>query len=162
MLASSHYRNVSKQTTRCILTLSNEFIFDLFLALDSICAFGVLVSKWSRLPPIQYQQSRSEMSIDNVCISVTNETSFLRETQMAGKGYALHHWVQMFLTGIQFRQFNNTLFNLFLYEVISDIDDDQLTNLSPPRNCMPPDVLLRESRQLIKVEAIICELSSQP
>ncbi|GJS83712.1 hypothetical protein Tco_0750253 [Tanacetum coccineum] len=25
--------------------------------------------------------------------------------------------------------------------------DDQLTNLSPPRNCMPPDVLLRESRQ---------------
>ncbi|GJZ65506.1 hypothetical protein Tco_0622202 [Tanacetum coccineum] len=25
--------------------------------------------------------------------------------------------------------------------------DDQLTNLSPPRNYMPPDVLLRESRQ---------------
>nr|GEZ62271.1 hypothetical protein [Tanacetum cinerariifolium] len=24
--------------------------------------------------------------------------------------------------------------------------DDQLTNLSPPRNCMPPDVLLHESR----------------
>ncbi|GJS49022.1 hypothetical protein Tco_0599143 [Tanacetum coccineum] len=24
--------------------------------------------------------------------------------------------------------------------------DDQLTSLSPPRNCMPPDVLLRESR----------------
>ncbi|GKF70032.1 hypothetical protein Tco_0203089, partial [Tanacetum coccineum] len=75
--------------------------------------------------------------------------------------------------------FNNTLFNIFLYEVISDIDvlgtgmldwiarddkdtysdsaedievqscvlDDHLTNLSPPRNYMPPDVLLRELRQ---------------
>ncbi|GKG03655.1 hypothetical protein Tco_0311291, partial [Tanacetum coccineum] len=32
-------------------------------------------------------------------------------------------------------------------EVQSCFLDDQLTNLSPPRNCMPPDVLLRESRQ---------------
>ncbi|GJV21770.1 hypothetical protein Tco_1370790 [Tanacetum coccineum] len=32
-------------------------------------------------------------------------------------------------------------------EVQSYFLDDQLTNLSPPRNCMPPDVLLRESRQ---------------
>ncbi|GKD06253.1 hypothetical protein Tco_1181227, partial [Tanacetum coccineum] len=45
--------------------------------IDSICALLVLViGGWSRLPPIQYQQSRSEMSIDNVCISMTNETSF--------------------------------------------------------------------------------------
>ncbi|GJS09287.1 hypothetical protein Tco_0366083 [Tanacetum coccineum] len=29
-------------------------------------------------------------------------------------------------------------------EVQSYFLDDQLTNLSPPRNCMPPDVLLRE------------------
>ncbi|GJW37501.1 putative reverse transcriptase domain-containing protein [Tanacetum coccineum] len=34
---------------------------------DSICALLVLaIGGWSRLPPIQYQQSRSEMSIDNV------------------------------------------------------------------------------------------------
>ncbi|GKG37282.1 hypothetical protein Tco_0447455, partial [Tanacetum coccineum] len=33
-------------------------------------------------------------------------------------------------------------------EVQSCFLDDHLTNLSPPRNCMPPDVLLRESRQL--------------
>ncbi|GJZ90159.1 hypothetical protein Tco_0662086 [Tanacetum coccineum] len=32
-------------------------------------------------------------------------------------------------------------------EVQSYFLDDQLTNLSPPRNCMPPDVLLRKSRQ---------------
>ncbi|GKG05390.1 hypothetical protein Tco_0325476 [Tanacetum coccineum] len=32
-------------------------------------------------------------------------------------------------------------------EVQSCFLDDQLTNLSPPRNCMPPDVLLCESRQ---------------
>nr|GEV14794.1 retrovirus-related Pol polyprotein from transposon TNT 1-94 [Tanacetum cinerariifolium] len=32
-------------------------------------------------------------------------------------------------------------------EVQSCFLDDQLTNLSPPRNYMPPDVLLRESRQ---------------
>nr|GEX82226.1 hypothetical protein [Tanacetum cinerariifolium] len=32
-------------------------------------------------------------------------------------------------------------------EVQSCFFDDQLINLSPPRNCMPPDVLLRESRQ---------------
>nr|GEZ66872.1 retrotransposon protein, putative, Ty1-copia subclass [Tanacetum cinerariifolium] len=32
-------------------------------------------------------------------------------------------------------------------EVQSYFLDDQLTNLSPPRNCMPPDVLLHESRQ---------------
>nr|GEX19004.1 hypothetical protein [Tanacetum cinerariifolium] len=32
-------------------------------------------------------------------------------------------------------------------EVQSCFLNDQLTNLSPPRNCMPPDVLLRESRQ---------------
>nr|GEY02256.1 hypothetical protein [Tanacetum cinerariifolium] len=32
-------------------------------------------------------------------------------------------------------------------EVQSCFLDDQLTNLSPPRNCMPLDVLLRESRQ---------------
>nr|GEW22374.1 putative RNA-directed DNA polymerase [Tanacetum cinerariifolium] len=32
-------------------------------------------------------------------------------------------------------------------EVQSYFLDDQLTNLSPPRNCIPPDVLLRESRQ---------------
>nr|GEW59662.1 hypothetical protein [Tanacetum cinerariifolium] len=33
-------------------------------------------------------------------------------------------------------------------EVQSCFLDDQLTNLSPPRNCKPPDVLLRKSRQL--------------
>nr|GFC96562.1 hypothetical protein [Tanacetum cinerariifolium] len=32
-------------------------------------------------------------------------------------------------------------------EVQSFFFDDQLTSLSPPRNCIPPDVLLRESRQ---------------
>nr|GEX44873.1 hypothetical protein [Tanacetum cinerariifolium] len=32
-------------------------------------------------------------------------------------------------------------------EVQSNFLDDQLTNSSPPRNCMPPYVLLRESRQ---------------
>ncbi|GKG00293.1 hypothetical protein Tco_0301983, partial [Tanacetum coccineum] len=32
-------------------------------------------------------------------------------------------------------------------EVKSCFFDDQLTSLSPPRNYMPPDVLLRESRQ---------------
>ncbi|GJX38488.1 hypothetical protein Tco_0251791 [Tanacetum coccineum] len=32
-------------------------------------------------------------------------------------------------------------------EVQSCFLDDQLTNLSPPRNCMPPDVLFCESRQ---------------
>nr|GEW32849.1 hypothetical protein [Tanacetum cinerariifolium] len=32
-------------------------------------------------------------------------------------------------------------------EVQSYFLDDQLTNLSPPRNFMSPDVLLRESRQ---------------
>ncbi|GKG38741.1 hypothetical protein Tco_0460453, partial [Tanacetum coccineum] len=32
-------------------------------------------------------------------------------------------------------------------EVQSCFLNDQLTNLSPPRSCMPPDVLLRESRQ---------------
>ncbi|GKG18815.1 hypothetical protein Tco_0375914, partial [Tanacetum coccineum] len=32
-------------------------------------------------------------------------------------------------------------------EVQSFFLDDQLTHLSPPRNCMPPDVLLRESGQ---------------
>nr|GEX24007.1 putative reverse transcriptase domain-containing protein [Tanacetum cinerariifolium] len=31
--------------------------------------------------------------------------------------------------------------------------DDQLTNISPPRNCMPPDVLLRESRQPARSES---------
>ncbi|GJY69940.1 hypothetical protein Tco_0472922 [Tanacetum coccineum] len=33
------------------------------------------------------------MSIDNVCISVTLDKFLLRETRMAGKGCALHHWV---------------------------------------------------------------------
>nr|GEX38912.1 hypothetical protein [Tanacetum cinerariifolium] len=32
-------------------------------------------------------------------------------------------------------------------EVQSYFFDDQLTSLSPPRNCIPPDVLLCESRQ---------------
>nr|GFA46534.1 hypothetical protein [Tanacetum cinerariifolium] len=32
-------------------------------------------------------------------------------------------------------------------EVQSCFFDDQLTSLSPPRNCIPSDVLLRESRQ---------------
>nr|GFB71158.1 hypothetical protein [Tanacetum cinerariifolium] len=32
-------------------------------------------------------------------------------------------------------------------EVQSCFFDDQLKSLSPPRNCIPPDVLLRESRQ---------------
>ncbi|GKD16820.1 hypothetical protein Tco_1205978 [Tanacetum coccineum] len=33
-------------------------------------------------------------------------------------------------------------------KVLSCFLDDQLTNLSPPRNCMPSNVLLRKSRQL--------------
>ncbi|GKG14423.1 hypothetical protein Tco_0354023, partial [Tanacetum coccineum] len=32
-------------------------------------------------------------------------------------------------------------------EVQSCFFEDQLTSLSPPRNCMPPDVLLQVSRQ---------------
>ncbi|GJW38490.1 reverse transcriptase domain-containing protein [Tanacetum coccineum] len=37
-------------------------------------------------------------------------------------------------------------------EVQSYFLDDQLTNLSPPRNCMPPDVLLRDSEQPALIE----------
>ncbi|GJV57282.1 hypothetical protein Tco_1458287 [Tanacetum coccineum] len=115
MLASSHYQNVSKQTTRyhkldsyrillkflTVESVATVFLLDvatdcvpneiytlILFGLDSICAtFSLVIRGWSRLPPIQYQQSRSEMSIDNMCISVTNETSFLLKENpgMAGK-----------------------------------------------------------------------------
>ncbi|GJV91161.1 hypothetical protein Tco_1538974 [Tanacetum coccineum] len=47
------------------------------------------------LPPIQYQRSRNDDVIKITCVSPwTNEQKFLlRETRMAGKGCALHHWV---------------------------------------------------------------------
>ncbi|GJV39035.1 putative ribonuclease H-like domain-containing protein [Tanacetum coccineum] len=47
-----------------------------------------------QLPPNQYQQSRSEMSKDNVGISVTNETSFLLREPESWEGLvALHSLV---------------------------------------------------------------------
>ncbi|GJU73351.1 retrovirus-related pol polyprotein from transposon TNT 1-94 [Tanacetum coccineum] len=69
----------------------NEIFIDL-LALDSISAFLVLVlGGLSILPPIQYKRSWNEMSIGNVCISVTNATSFLlrRKPEWLGRFLAL-------------------------------------------------------------------------
>ena len=66
---------------KCILTLCLNEIYTLISSgsrLD-LCTLVLVIGGWSGLPPFQYQQSRSEMSIDNMCISVTNETSFFWE-----------------------------------------------------------------------------------
>ncbi|GJU09571.1 hypothetical protein Tco_1131967 [Tanacetum coccineum] len=56
------------------------------LSVGSTCALVLVIGGWSRLPHFQYQQSRSEMSIDYAFNLHDNETR-------AGKGCALHHWV---------------------------------------------------------------------
>ncbi|GJQ89827.1 hypothetical protein Tco_0000966 [Tanacetum coccineum] len=70
-----------KETTRVHQVyfdiVSNEIYTLSLLALDSICALLVLViGGWSRLPPIQYQQSQSEMSIDNIKLLVNKSANW--------------------------------------------------------------------------------------
>ncbi|GJT64195.1 hypothetical protein Tco_1015675 [Tanacetum coccineum] len=67
------------------------------LALTRLVHFGFSIGDWSILPPIHYQRSRNEMSIDKVVLSRDNETSFCERNPylMAGKGLCIASWSMM-------------------------------------------------------------------
>nr|GEV10368.1 hypothetical protein [Tanacetum cinerariifolium] len=121
-ISRSRYQSVSKLATRCHKFDSIEScksptkrLFDvgssrisIFIvkyhsdvwqdlkdnALD-LCTLVLIIEGWSRLPPIQYQLTQSEkVNRYRVYLRDERDKFLLRETRMAGKGCALHHWVK--------------------------------------------------------------------